>query len=312
MYLIRITFAGKLVEMKKIICFFGVILSLKAAAQMSFPSPELLEEVKSTQTVITLSNAHKVRSEVDMKAIITENWKATTPIIASAGEANKYRKAGYSVLRIETDHYRYKSGNTYYSYNIKFLKLFLFKEKDNKKIKEELVGSIVMPDNFRMTDFLVKTYFQIFNNHISNSAETKIYSVKAKDELRELVTDTLLLPDYILDKFDGVATAKKVLEPKTLLKGYEGKWEILTQEEIDERIETGENKYFFVYVRTEAFKFLMIVNGETGSLLYSEHFPTLVNMTPKNFSSIWKRIASGEDEIDDEESGKKKDKKNKE
>jgi hypothetical protein len=261
-----------------------------------------------------LDNTKKARSKVDMKTIISDNWKITTPIVANQAEIGKYRKEGYSVLRLMTitkEVERQKAdahpndasdpGTYTKTYTHKYLQLFLFQKGKDDKIEEKLVGSIAIGDNLRMTDGLYKTYLQIFNNFIAQGEKCYQYRRFTDKAIAALQSETLLVPDYVLDEFDRVEeiTAKKAIDPKKLLKQYKFKYEVLPQDQIDARIAGGKNTYYVIYLRSELEKYIMVANGKTGEILFSYYAPMSANLKPKDLGKISNAVQSGEAPAED-------------
>lgn len=145
----------------------------------------------------------------------------------------------------------------------------------------------------------LKNYFQKINNLI---IEGKEYSAYAKNgsvsEISNLKTKTLYIPTYTANlNVPPLIESEEELDPNTVLEifdKYDFKYEMIDDEDINEKILKGEEVYYLRYVRSYTKKFLSIVNSKTGEEVYhtvpSGILPTLKS---KHIGEMNKEIKSG-------------------
>jgi hypothetical protein len=262
---------------KKIFFLFCLLSSELVQAQVCIPDHTILAEFKSTQTAILIDNTRKVRSAVDMKTIISECWDVTTPIIDKEAALAKYKKPGYSVLRVERiekqvpDPPASNGMSTTHTVVFNYLRLVIFQEKKKGKIKEELVGHIYIGDNIKMTDGLFKAYLKMFNTYLKQGEtwpETKLNYVDSK--IADLRNQTLYIPGYAFNELGENSDSRaKRKDSKKFLQKYDYKAEVEEQKQIDQRILNNEDVYFLLFFYfAEGDKCISVVNAKTGEIVY--------------------------------------------
>lgn len=297
---------------KKVFFVFCLFTSVVARAQVGIPDLDILNEFKSTQTAILIDNTRKVKSNVDMKTIISESWDVTPVIIDKESALAKYKKPGYSVLRVEN----IESGGgaaTGRTIHYQFLRLVLFKQGKNGKLKEELVGHMYIGNNIKMTDGLFKAYLKMFNTALKKG-ETLPLTIKniVSPKISELKNKTLYIPGYAFNVLGENSESKaKRKDSGKFLKKYDFKAQIEEQKQIDQRILKNEDIYFVLYFYYGiGVSCVSVVNANTGEIIYchagrlGKADPTF---KPSDLGRISSAVKSGKVEEEDEKAGDEKD-----
>lgn len=136
----------------------------------------------------------------------------------------------------------------------------------------------------------LKNDFQRLNKVINDGKIYWMYLNQKLPEVKELKKTTLFVPDYIKSEFKPMSGAEKILdekEVKAMLAAYRGKSELVSQDEISRKIMDGEDFYYLKFTRVIASKFIEVINGKTGEVIY-RNYVTLAayNIKDKDFENI--------------------------
>jgi hypothetical protein len=136
----------------------------------------------------------------------------------------------------------------------------------------------------------LKNDFQRLNRLINEGKVYWMYGNDKKPEMKNLKKTTLYIPDYIKINIHPMSGKEEVLEDKdltALLKPYKSKYEVVSQEVISQKILAGEDFYYFRYARVIASKFVEIVNGKTGEVIYRSYVGfAAYNLKDKDFAGL--------------------------
>lgn len=120
----------------------------------------------------------------------------------------------------------------------------------------------------------VKNYLQFINNKLKyNESSDKHKSEYDKQKIKVLATVTLLVPDFIKEKYAGQKDYKGKIEdaenPEDLFKDYNYKYELIDSEILNNKIlNAQEDFYYLMFNKYNDIKFMSVVNGKTGEVIY--------------------------------------------
>jgi hypothetical protein len=120
----------------------------------------------------------------------------------------------------------------------------------------------------------LKNYFQLINDKLKSQTANFAYTNDFdKSKIQVLKNVTLYVPDYMKIKYNGWTRKDTVLEnPDELFEKYEYKYEFIDSDELSEKILAAtEDFYYLTYVKVNANKFVNVVNGKTGEVIFSLH-----------------------------------------
>lgn len=135
----------------------------------------------------------------------------------------------------------------------------------------------------------LKNDFQRLNKLINDGKVYWMYGNDRKPEMKDLKKTTLLIPDYIKSNIKSVSGKEEIVDDKdfkALLQPYKSKYEVVSQEAISQKILAGEDFYYFRYARVIASKFVEIVNGKTGEVVYRNYSAISYNLKDKDFAGL--------------------------
>ncbi len=124
----------------------------------------------------------------------------------------------------------------------------------------------------------LKNYFQKINNLIKDEEVYWLYEDDYLPELQKLKNNTLFIPSYISIKFkpfkgeDGEENNENI---EDIFDKYDFKYEIIDDEKLSDKILATEPIYYLRYVRTNAERFIQVVNSITGEIIYRNYIAGL-------------------------------------
>lgn len=141
----------------------------------------------------------------------------------------------------------------------------------------------------------LKNYFQKINTQLSRNEKYWLYGSDHTNEIKELKSKTLYIPQYLDLKFQpfrGSENSEGIERIKELLKNYQYKYEVINSNEISEKIMNNQSFYYLRYVRMNTDRFIQIVNSTNGEVIYREYIHGMsYNLKSKNFKKINKAIS---------------------
>lgn len=191
---------------------------------------------------------------------------------------NKKGKKNPDILKLadicftQSMHHRYKMQSAY-------------KEKKAEDIMDE-------PDCYNFQLGFIKNYFQILNKGLT---ERKTLDLEEKfiDEtnIKLLKDQTLFAPEWILKRVNPfTAILKKIETPEELFKNYEYSYEMLSYNELNDKILSGEEFYYLMHTQFNEHQILSIINSVSGAIIYSAEKKSY-NISSKDIRDISKTIS---------------------
>lgn len=97
-------------------------------------------------------------------------------------------------------------------------------------------------------------------------------------DLKKLATHKLYIPSYMNIKFNGWTGQDSEADDNNIddiFKKYEYQYEIISDDDLNNRILDNQELYYLRYVRMNAERFLQVVNSKTGEIIYRNYITGL-------------------------------------
>ncbi|CAA0220079.1 hypothetical protein [Tenacibaculum maritimum] len=139
----------------------------------------------------------------------------------------------------------------------------------------KIVNSLFTDDvffNYKLG--FLKNYFQKINNLIKNEDIYWMYEDDYLPELKKLTNNKLYIPSYMTIKYSGWMGQDSEEDDeniKDIFRKYDYGYEIISDEEISNKILNNEEFYYLRYVRMNTERFLQVVNSKTGEIIYRDY-----------------------------------------
>lgn len=140
---------------------------------------------------------------------------------------------------------------------------------------------------------ILKNYVQCIMSFINNNVERKLYdNIDKSKELKNLRNATLFVPDNVLIKFGKFSgDESKRFDESDVFKKYTYKYQLLSIEELNEKILTEKNPfYYLVYIKSSTDKFVSVINSVTGEMLYTRYKPVSYNFKSDDIEEVQSAI----------------------
>ncbi|CAA0177339.1 hypothetical protein [Tenacibaculum maritimum] len=139
----------------------------------------------------------------------------------------------------------------------------------------KIVNSLFTDDVFfNYKPGFLKNYFQKINNLIKNEDIYWMYEDDYLPELKKLTNNKLYIPSYMTIKYSGWMGQDSEEDDeniKDIFRKYDYGYEIISDEEISNKILNNEEFYYLRYVRMNTERFLQVVNSKTGEIIYRDY-----------------------------------------
>ncbi len=138
-------------------------------------------------------------------------------------------------------------------------------DKINEKYGEE-------PGFYNYDLGYVKNFFQELNQRLSDSKNLKMEdSFEKEDKMADLKSKTLYAPKWVLMKYNAMAASYgKTRTEEELFGKYEYNYQVLSNEEINEKILKGDDFYYMMYTQFNRVKIISVIHSTNGEIIYSK------------------------------------------
>jgi len=144
----------------------------------------------------------------------------------------------------------------------------------------------------------LKNYFQKVNELIQDEIVYWMYEDDNLPELKELSSKILYVPSYMTIKYNGWTAQDSEADDENIdaiFKNYDYKYEMVDDQELNDKIMNNEEVYYLRYVRMNTERFLQIVNSKNGEIIYRNYIPGLsYNIKTKHLNEINKKISKAQ------------------
>lgn len=316
--------------MKKILFFTLALFSIGVFAQVSVSashkggfkdlSKQDYKEIKSRTTVFVVDDF----VPKEFEKMISSFWNLNQYIVVSRGDftakKENYINDKYAIFEFsgEVVTVQGKSFSTDYLYlNYTYYYCTDIQEKRDKKgnLKYDTneVASVffggdaksmfAMIRNLKYDNLeddlynyklgFMKNYLQMINDLLKANDYSFTYANDYnKNELKKLANATLYVPDYIKTKYNGWTGNETEREnPDELFKKYKFKYEWMNTDKLNDKIlNTSEEFFYLMYTKINSQKFVSVVNGRTGEIIYREYDTFSYTLKPGDVSQLNSKI----------------------
>jgi len=166
------------------------------------------------------------------------------------------------------------------------------KERDEKTLAELIYEEQVFT-NYNLG--MLKNYFQKINEQINKEEPYSSKDGYSTAKLKDLKNEVLYLPERLKIKYNARKMTDedwKNGEFEKMLKLYKYKYEFIKDEELDRKILAKEPFYYLLHTKLNTHKFISVVNGQTGEIVYFFHDygASHYNLKEDDFKNLMKSI----------------------
>lgn len=141
---------------------------------------------------------------------------------------------------------------------------------------------------------LLKNYFQKTDDLLKNNEIYWMYEDDYKPELKKLASQKLYIPSYMSIKYNGwkgVDSEEDDENIEDVFKKYNFEYQIISDDDLSNRILKNEEFYYIRYVRMNAERFLQVINAKTGDIIYRDYITGLsYKIKSKHISELNSKI----------------------
>ncbi|MES2764212.1 MAG: hypothetical protein V4677_18490 [Bacteroidota bacterium] len=313
-----------------LVCFIALAtLSLKSYSQIGISNITEIEKIKKGTTYVAMKNPSDESSKVFIE-IFKKYWTISKIEFIKYSDIKNHispENSFFSVGGYMTDTQFINSFGSgrgiHYEITHIYLELWTCDEAYFKNTKPDKVfdtqdkwevGRIELFTDFPTLSSPRNIYQSDYNdweNHIRNwgpgilknqlqalmvllqKGEKKSLYTSSFDEkqLKNLNTDTLFIPDYVMTKFNKFSGDESEFhKQKDLFEDYNLPYKIITKEQLNNKIITDKNGfYYMIYIKSSTDKYISIINSLTGEIVYSKYSPVSYNIKPGDLKAIQKK-----------------------
>lgn len=315
--------------MKALILILSLLASCYTYAQINVGSIEevklksgkwksgQLERFKKTTTVFIFRNEDQAHLG-QLMADLTDAWDITPLEFVSyddyspkdyIGDYSFFTIDGFQVVKTST-----KTGNKYYYTHfylhlwmpqddeiLTFSRIELHPAYEAYEMAEDNMGTgdgwlwkylYTKATIYNWHPVYLKNALQFVNKRLKNAHNHWLFESEDYAGLSKLRSDTLYIPDYTLIKFDKTTGDESQRhEPAELFKKYPYPYKIVSIEELTEKVESAPKAvYYLSYIKSTTNKYITVMNGKTGEMLYTNYTAVSYNIKDKNLAKLAKAI----------------------
>jgi hypothetical protein len=228
----------------------------------------------------------------------------------------KYPNKDYSYFKLASTKYTttMKSGaKVDYLFNTMNLNVYKFKKTNKKGFDEFDATSVatiffspnieqrrdnptsknINPRLFQNFDLgYLKTYLKIVNKELLANGYLNCYDDYVnKQTIGNLKSKTLFIAESVGVKYNAFSrTEGKKRENDELLEDYKFPYEVVTDEQLNDKLLEDEEIYYLQYTQVNGIKLISVLNSKTAEVLYTSKTSMSYNIKPKDFKDISKKI----------------------
>ena len=141
---------------------------------------------------------------------------------------------------------------------------------------------------------VLRNYIRALVAYLDQGEYRTLYAgIQNENQINKLKRDTLFIPEYVLIKFNMfTGDESEQHEAQDIFGEYEYPYELITMEELSDRILREEEFYYLIYVKSSTDKYVSIINSVTGEFIYSRYSPASYNLKSKDFEYLMYIIQS--------------------
>lgn len=214
-------------------------------------------------------------------------YELLLPDYNSAGEQKGFTLLGRFVLSPDMAALASVSGKT---------ETFESKAKREKRQDRETHALYTRANYANWGPGQIKGYLKSINDYLLQGKRRGIFDeIVEEDKLKALSKDTLFLPEYVKDRlnpFTGDEVTKDdddaIAETSA---AYTFPYRYIREEELEQRIVSATKPiYHLIYVRSSSGKYVSVVEGMSGTIVYSQYVNASYNFKMKDLKKLANNI----------------------
>jgi hypothetical protein len=139
----------------------------------------------------------------------------------------------------------------------------------------------------------LKNYLQFINDKLKTGGYSFTYAEDYnKSKIKALQKATLFIPSFIKIKYSGWTGKDTDRDnPDELFKKYDYKYEFIDTDALSDKIMNAkEDFYYLMYTKVNSQKFVSVVNGKTGEIIYRDYEILTYSLKANDLSRLNKKI----------------------
>lgn len=138
----------------------------------------------------------------------------------------------------------------------------------------------------------IRGYLKAINDHLAAAKRRGIFDeIIEKSEIKALAKDTLFVPNYVKDKLNPFSRTEKTDEDDEVeedaARVYPFPHRYINEEDLERLIvHSGRPIYHLIYVRSSSNKYISVVEGRSGKIIYSLFHNLSYNFKTKDLKKL--------------------------
>jgi len=283
---------------------------------------ELIDILEQKKTLFVLPSTFSIK---DYEEVINSVWNISAVEVVWNENFDKMKQEEieakyplniYSYFRLTSTKVRRTSSSgtiVDYLFNKMDLNVYKFKKKNNKGkdiFEDEPIATIFFTPNIQQrkdnvsgrkinsSEFLnfdlgyLKDYLKIVNNKLKVNGYVNCFDdFQDKKNLKNLKLKTLYIPESTGLKYNpALRTEGKKRDNDELLKDYKYKYEVVTDEQLNEKILKGEEIFYLQYSQINSYKLISVIDNKNSEISYNLKTSMSYNINAKDFKELSKKI----------------------
>ncbi len=139
---------------------------------------------------------------------------------------------------------------------------------------------------------ILLNYVQVFNKYLTEGKPLWLFASNSDESaLNKLKNETLYIPENTLIKFNKfTGNESKRHKEEELFKKYPFSYKVVSDDVLFDMVKNGESFYYLNYIKSSTDKYVSVLNGKTGEILYTDYSPMSYNIKSKDLKRLTKDI----------------------
>lgn len=160
--------------------------------------------------------------------------------------------------------------------------------------------TLAMPDNIFRKQYdgdghirnwgpgILKNQLQYLMSQLDKAEKRSLYASDSDGQkLKALQKQVLYVPDFALIKFNKFnGDESKRLDEKEIFEDYKYKYELITTQQLNDKILSGEQFYYMIYIKSSTDKYINVIDSQTGDVIYADYSPASYNISEKDLKKL--------------------------
>jgi hypothetical protein len=293
---------------------FFSFAALGIQAQLHIENLDLVHLLKDSKTIVFMPAADTAKHH-EYRELLEKHWNFTELEFHSYKQyLNNKEEKGYSFLLFGDDHIKSELSESNYLYwelwtwyapngdwnqkkKVLFARLEFYPDPETTFNPSSIYDYRFDTEGHIMnwTPGMFKNYVQELQDLISNKEERSINKFYVEPEdLAKLKNETLYIPDYALDQYNANLVSQGKMSASELMADYPYKYKVVDNDALSDLIlNTDKPLYYLLFVRSNSDKYVSIVEGHTGEILYTRFTPLSFSVKRPDIKKLVKTIEKG-------------------